>query len=243
MSYNGSGVFQRLYSWATDKTNNVKIQAARMDGEDDGFATGLSNVICRDGQSTISADIPWNGKKITGLGNAAADADALNRITGDGRYVLQSPSTITTVGAHAVTLTFTNTTGVTFPTTGTLATRAGAETLTNKVIIETPVTVTDGAGAVINASLGNIFNWTAAADRTAGTTTNSVSGQKLILNFTASGAARTLTLPTATTGDFAFGSDITALTQTASGKTDLIGCVYNTVKANRWAVVAYVKGY
>lgn len=105
---------------------------------------------------------------------------------------------------------------------------------------EKVVTVTDGAGAVIDASLGNVFNWTAAADRTAGTTTNPVDGQKIIIRFTASGGARTLTLPTATTGDFRFGTDITTLTATTSGKTDYIGCVYNST---RWDVVAYTKGF
>lgn len=113
----------------------------------------------------------------------------------------------------------------------------------NNAMTEKVVTVTDGAGAVIDSSLGNLFTWTAAADRTAGTTTNPTTGQKMIICFIASGGARTLTLPTATTGDFAYGSDITVLTQTASGKGDLIGCVYGLPVANRWNVAAYVKGY
>ena len=100
----------------------------------------------------------------------------------------------------------------------------------------------DGAGSVINAALGNIFTMTATADRTLGTTTGATNGQKIIIKFTASGAGRTLTLPVATTGDFAYGSDITALTQTASGKTDYIGCVYDST-ASRWHVVAVSKGY
>lgn len=59
MAYNGSGTFARLYSWATDKTNSVAVTAARMDGEHDGFATGLSTAICKDGQSTTTAVIPF----------------------------------------------------------------------------------------------------------------------------------------------------------------------------------------
>ncbi len=103
--------------------------------------------------------------------------------------------------------------------------------------------ITDSAGAVIDATRGNQFTWSATSDRTAGTTIGATTGQKIIIYFTASGGARTLTLPTSTTGDFAYGSDITGLTQTASGKTDAIGCVYNTAVANKWAVLAYTKGF
>ena len=125
-------------------------------------------------------------------------------------------------------------TGITITGKGTKGVTVG------NALLETSVAVSDGAGAVINASLGNYFTWTAAADRTAGTTTNPTTGQKIIIAFTASGANRTLTLPTATTGDFIFGTDITGLTVTTSGKTDLIGCIYN---GTRWQVVAYTKGF
>lgn len=87
MAFNGSGTFVRLYSWLTDRNNGVKIQATRMDDEMDGFATGLSNCITKDGQTTITANIPFNNKRLTGLGAATAGSDALNRDTGDGRYV------------------------------------------------------------------------------------------------------------------------------------------------------------
>jgi hypothetical protein len=59
MAFNGSGVFNRIHNWVTDKGNLVKITASRQDTEDDGFATGLSNTICRDGQSTTTAAIPF----------------------------------------------------------------------------------------------------------------------------------------------------------------------------------------
>jgi hypothetical protein len=57
MPFSG-GAFARLYSWITDAGNSVPITDTRMDGEMDGFATGLSNTICRDGQSTTTAKIP-----------------------------------------------------------------------------------------------------------------------------------------------------------------------------------------
>lgn len=72
----------------TDRSNSIKIRADRMDEEMDGIATGLSNVICKDGQTTITANIPFNNRKITGLGDATAAADALNRQSGDARYLL-----------------------------------------------------------------------------------------------------------------------------------------------------------
>jgi hypothetical protein len=127
-------------------------------------------------------------------------------------------------------------TGITITGKGTKGVAIG-NAFTQKV-----VTVNDGAGFVIDASLGNEFRISAAADRTAGTPTNPIDGQRIIIAFLASGAARTLTLPTAGNDDFAFGSDITALTQTASGKIDLIGCKYN-VTARQWHVIAYAKGY
>ena len=57
----------------------------------------------------------------------------------------------------------------------------------------------------------------------------------------ASGGARTLALNTGA-GGFRFGSDIAALTQTASGKTDYIGAIYNGTDSF-WDVVGYVKGF
>lgn len=88
MAYNGSGTFSRLYSWATDRSNGIKIRADRQDAEFDGIAAGLSNVICKDGQTTITGNIPFNNRKITALGDATNATDALNRQSGDARYSL-----------------------------------------------------------------------------------------------------------------------------------------------------------
>jgi hypothetical protein len=72
MAWNGSGVFARLYNWATDKTNGIKIRADRMDGEFDNFKTGLENCVTLDGQNTPSANLPMGNFKHTGVGNASA---------------------------------------------------------------------------------------------------------------------------------------------------------------------------
>ena len=77
MAFNGSGTFNRIYNWVTDKANGFKITASRVDGEFDGMATGLSNCITKDGQTTISANIPLNSFKLTGLGVGTARTDAI----------------------------------------------------------------------------------------------------------------------------------------------------------------------
>mgnify|MGYP000187388145 FL=1 len=96
-------------------------------------------------QAGLSAKLPdlsGNANKLIGV-NAGATALEAKSITFAGAF--------TTVGAYAVTLTFTGVTGVTFPTSGTLATRAGAETLMNKTINGPDNTLTN----IANASLSN----------------------------------------------------------------------------------------
>jgi hypothetical protein len=78
MAFNGTGTFVRLYNWATDENNSIPITASRMDDEFNGIATGLSNCITKDGQTTISANIPFNSKKITGLAVGSARTDSIN---------------------------------------------------------------------------------------------------------------------------------------------------------------------
>lgn len=94
MAFNGSGTFERVHDWTTDRNNGTKIEAERMDAEHDGFATGLSNCIAKDGQSTPTANIPFGGFKLTNVGDATSATDAVNRQTGDGRYILQTTGAV-----------------------------------------------------------------------------------------------------------------------------------------------------
>jgi len=109
-------------------------------------------------------------------------------------------------------------------------------------IAPTVVTLTDGASVALDAGTrASVYRLSASGDRTIAAPTNALDGQKIIIRHLASGAARTLSLA-AGAGGFRFGSDIPGLSQTASGKTDYIGCIYNVVPAC-WDVVAYTKGF
>lgn len=72
---------------------------------------------------------------------------------------------------------------------------------------------------------------------------NPVDGQKIIIEFSSSGGSYTLSLsPIGLGTGWGFGSDITALTPTAAGKTDRIGIIFSQ-PGNQWLVVAYARGY
>jgi hypothetical protein len=75
MPFNGSGTFTRLYSWTNDAAGGIKIRADRMDNETTGISTGLSNCITKDGQTTITANLPMASFRHTGVGNAASRTD------------------------------------------------------------------------------------------------------------------------------------------------------------------------
>lgn len=75
MAYNGSGTFVRLYNWVNDKAANIKVRADRMDAEMDGMATALSTCITKDGQTTVTANLPMANFKHTGVANGSARTD------------------------------------------------------------------------------------------------------------------------------------------------------------------------
>jgi len=77
MPRNGSGTQTRLYNWVSDKANSIAVTASRMDTEMDDMTTSLSNSIAKDGQTTITANIPFNSNKITGLTNGSDRTDSI----------------------------------------------------------------------------------------------------------------------------------------------------------------------
>lgn len=94
MPFNGSGTFTRNYNWVNDKIAGTPITASRMDAEFDNYATGLGQTITKDGQTTLTGNIPFNNYKITGLGNGSArnDSIALGQVQ-DGSYTYLGTTT------------------------------------------------------------------------------------------------------------------------------------------------------
>lgn len=121
----------------------------------------------------------------------------------------------------------------------------GKKTFTNGAImsasfIMSPVALTDAATVATDASLGNSFRVTLAGNRTLGNPTNPTDGQRAIWEIIQDATgSRTITLDT----KFALGSDIfSVVLSTAPSKRDFLGAYYNST-ADKWYVIAFVKGY
>ena len=158
-AFNGSGTFVRTYDWTTDEGNGINIEASRMDTEDDGFATGLSTCITKDGQTTISANIPFNSKKITGFANGSARTDsiALGQVQ-DGTY-----QNLGTTGGSADTYTLSPSPSITTYTgfNGLYlikinADNTGASTINISAVGAKDVKKFDGAGSKVDVEAGDL---------------------------------------------------------------------------------------
>lgn len=79
MAYDGNGVFNRLYNWQADAAAGINILALRMDNEMDGFATGLSTCLTRDGQAAMEAPLDMGGFKMINLANPTNPQDAVTK--------------------------------------------------------------------------------------------------------------------------------------------------------------------
>src|SRR5574343_1836492 len=74
MAFNGSGLFT-IDSTGQPVSANTLIESADFNALTADLATGLSNCITKDGQQTITANLPMATYRHTGVGNAVARTD------------------------------------------------------------------------------------------------------------------------------------------------------------------------
>ena len=127
MSYNGSGTYV-VNSAGQPVVTGTTITSTAFNALTADLATALSTVICSDGQTTPSANIPFGGFKLTNIGNGtlATDAAAFGQLSSFGvpGYTTTATAAGTTVLTVASTLnqffTGVTTQTVTLPVTSTL---------------------------------------------------------------------------------------------------------------------------
>lgn len=76
MPYNGAGTYSPPAASFPAVTATV-INSTKYNAVVNDIASALSTAICKDGQTTVSANLPMNSKKLTGLAAGAAAGDSL----------------------------------------------------------------------------------------------------------------------------------------------------------------------
>lgn len=79
MPFDSQGNFTRVMNWQEDAANSIPILASRHDDEDDNFANGFNEVMCRDGRTQMTGQLKMGSNKIVGVATGTADTDAVNK--------------------------------------------------------------------------------------------------------------------------------------------------------------------
>jgi len=206
--FNGSGVFTRLKNWVSEAAQNINILPDHMDTDTNDIAAGLSMCITKDGQQAITADIPWNGFRITGLGGLTSTGTAA--VTGNWQF----PAT-----ALGVTAVY-GTTGTQFATLDYVLNQAMNVQLPAQAGKADNVLTTDGTNG----------SWTTALKATAIRFKDGTDATKLLafdLSGLTTATTRTVAWPdksgtVALTSDTGMPAPLAVITPTASATVDLL---------------------
>ena len=122
MSFNGAGTFS--LPAGNPVVTNTTVSSTVHNNTMTEIASGLSNAICKDGQTTITANIPMAGYKFTGLAAGSANGNSLRyeQLFTTSDVDLLGPVGMTNGSVSAPSLRFTNadTTGIYYGTENTL---------------------------------------------------------------------------------------------------------------------------
>lgn len=114
------------------------------------------------------------------------------------------------------------------------------ETIESEAVAPGVVALADAPTIAVDASLGNDFRVTIAADRTMGAPANPANGQQIIFQVT-QGSGGPFTLSWASAYEFSAPMPAPTLSS-AAGQTDLLGFIYNGAKGT-WLLAAVVTGF
>lgn len=231
MGWNGSGSVNRTdgtrtgaTTWADAKAASVNIVAADHDTHDEDLADAIENCIAKDGQNTPTADLPMNGQKHTGVGNAAAR----NQYAAVGQ-IQDSGLVYATSGGSSNAFTLTLSPAPTAYTTGML------------VLMEANHSVTSGTATINVNSLGakSIVVYDKSAKRTALLDNEILSGGMYHLAY--DGTDMILLNPSASDQFVSFADTVTGM-KFAIGSVTAAGSVQGDATALAVNVVNYVSG-
>lgn len=113
MPFSGAGVFN-LFTPGNPFVTGTTISSSTMNSTLSDVASGLSDCITRDGQSTVTANIPMGGFKLTGLadGTAATDAATLEQVQSG---AINSLSSVSGTASNVITAAISPTPGSAYP--------------------------------------------------------------------------------------------------------------------------------
>lgn len=218
MAFNGAGTFVRSFLWVNDKLNGINITASRMDTEDNGFATGLSTCLTKDGQQTTTALIPFSQGLSFNTGTVSAPGLCIIGDLTTGFYQTAGGSiSFTSAGVLKSAL---NGTGFTLygsasgSSTISVAATAGSSIKfqlpttngTSGYVLQTDgtgitswVSVASGTGTVNSGTSGQLAYYASSTTAVSGNANITVSGSTLTVGVAAS-ALGTLSLAGSTSG-------------------------------------------
>lgn len=142
MAYNGAGTFN-LYNPGNPVVTGTTISSSWANSTLSDLATGLSTVICKDGQTTLTANIPMANFKLTGLGAGTAAGNSV-------RYE-QSPAYLLTAKGSLISASAANTPSEFAVGSNTLAVVADS-TQTSGLRWDTPVIRSYLAGCALSTA-------------------------------------------------------------------------------------------